>query len=80
MVVSGNGEGKSQTSLNAELQILNKQLRVYSNEEPGYKMATSNGGRLLKSVNSFVEEGDSVRNTISLHTNQIYLGCSDIRT
>nr|XP_006817984.1 PREDICTED: signal peptide, CUB domain, EGF-like 2 [Saccoglossus kowalevskii] len=56
---SGDGFGGDDkfTGNMAETQIFNRQLRVYSNNLPGYMGATINGGLLMKIVDDVVDEG-----------------------
>ncbi|XP_038053869.1 signal peptide, CUB and EGF-like domain-containing protein 1 isoform X4 [Patiria miniata] len=53
----GDGEGSSNM---AETQILNRQMRVYSNALPGHTVATINGGLLLRVVDDVVSVGTTL--------------------
>ena len=53
----GDGAGSSNM---AETQILNRQMRVYSNSLPGHTVATINGGLLLRVVDDVVSAGTTL--------------------
>lgn len=53
----GYGGDNGTTSNMAEVQIHNKQLRIYGNSLPGYLDASSNGGLLLQLVDNIVKKG-----------------------
>jgi hypothetical protein len=52
----GYGGGYENTS-RAEVQIFNKQMRIFSNSLPGYSEVTINGGYLMKVVDNIVRKG-----------------------
>ena len=49
------GDGGEHTSYVAETQILNRQMRIYSNSLPGHTQETINGGLLMKVVDDIVD-------------------------
>ena len=64
---SGDGYGGDDgtTSNMAELQILNRQMRIYGNNLPGYMEATSDGGLLIRTIDDFATKGSKAVITIS---------------
>lgn len=60
----GFGGDDGTTSNMAEVQILNRQMRIYGNMLPGYMDATSDGGLLIKVIDGFATKGSKA--TISL--------------
>ena len=61
----GYGGDNGTTSNMAEIQVFNRQMRIYGNDLPGYLDATIDGGLLLKVVDDFVEDGKRGRIEIS---------------
>ena len=61
----GYGGDNGTTSYMAELQIRNKQLRIYGNDLPGHMDASSNGGLLIKTIDGFVKRGTRAKFDIS---------------
>lgn len=62
----GGGVGNTTSLSTAEAHIMNKQLRVYSNQLEGYHDASINGGLLLKVVNSAIGAvNDSITLSVS---------------
>ncbi|KAL4225594.1 positive regulation of smoothened signaling pathway [Mactra antiquata] len=53
----GFGGDDGTTSNMAEVQILNRQMRIYGNMLPGYMDATSDGGLLIKVIDGFATKG-----------------------
>ncbi|KAL3842050.1 hypothetical protein ACJMK2_020115, partial [Sinanodonta woodiana] len=53
----GYGGDNGTTSNMAEVQIHNKQMRIYGNMLPGYMDASSDGGLLIKTIDNFVNKG-----------------------
>ncbi|CAH1786874.1 unnamed protein product [Owenia fusiformis] len=56
----GHGGDNGTTSNMAEMQIFNKQMRLYGNSLEGYFDATINGGLLIKVVDDFIKRGTKV--------------------
>lgn len=52
----GYGNDDGTTSNMAEVQIHNRQMRIYGNTLPGYMDASSNGGLLIKTIDGFVSK------------------------
>ena len=50
----GYGNDDGTTSNMAEVQIHNRQMRIYGNTLPGYMDASSNGGLLIRTIDGFV--------------------------
>lgn len=52
----GYGNDDGTTSNMAEVQIHNRQMRIYGNTLPGYMDASSNGGFLIRTIDGFVNK------------------------
>ncbi|KAK3101076.1 hypothetical protein FSP39_000772, partial [Pinctada imbricata] len=61
----GYGGDNGTTSNMAEIQIHNKQLKIYGNDLPGHMDASSNGGLLIKTIDGFVKRGSKAKIDIS---------------
>ena len=61
----GYGGDDGTTSNMAEVQIHNRQMRIYGNMLPGYMDATSDGGLLIKTIDGFVTKGSKATINIS---------------
>ena len=61
----GGGPRNGSSLSTAEAHVVNKQLRIYSNQLPGYHDATINGGLLLKVANNVIDVNSSLTFTVS---------------
>lgn len=61
----GYGNDDGTTSNMAEVQILNRQMRIYGNNLPGFMDATSDGGLLIRTIDKFATKGSKATITIS---------------
>ncbi|XP_052223870.1 signal peptide, CUB and EGF-like domain-containing protein 1 isoform X2 [Dreissena polymorpha] len=61
----GYGGDDGNTSNMAELQILNRQMRIYGNSLPGYMEAISDGGLLIRTIDDFASKGSKANIKIS---------------
>jgi len=61
----GYGNDDGTTSNMAEVQILNRQMRIYGNNLPGFMDATSDGGLLIRTIDKFATKGSKASLTIS---------------
>ena len=61
----GGGATDTDSLSTAEAHISNRQLRIYSNQLPGFHDATINGGLLLKVANNVVDSNNTVTLQVS---------------
>ncbi|VDI62204.1 signal peptide, CUB and EGF-like domain-containing protein 3 isoform X1 [Mytilus galloprovincialis] len=61
----GYGGDNGTTSNMAEMQVHNKQLRIYGNNLKGHMDASSDGGLLIRTIDDFIRKGSRVKMDIS---------------